>query len=42
MNEIVNMCLLAGNIFMSEMNLKQPGFTYITCGLFTKNKGRAQ
>ena len=28
MNAIVNKVLLAGDKFMSEMNLKQPGFTY--------------
>ena len=27
---------------MPEMHLKQPGFTYSACGLFTKNKGRIQ
>ena len=41
MNEIVNY-LLAGNKFMPEMHLKQPGFTYSTCGPFTKNKERIQ
>ena len=25
---------------MSEMNLRQPGFTYSACGPFTKNKER--
>ena len=30
MNEIVNKFLLAGDKFMSEMHLKQPGFTYST------------
>ena len=40
MNEIVNKFLLAGNKFMSEMHLKQPGFTHSDCGPFTKNKGR--
>ena len=25
---------------MPEMHLKQPGFTYGTCGLFTENKQR--
>ena len=25
---------------MSEMDLKQPGFTYRACGTFTKNKKR--
>ena len=27
---------------MPEMNLKQPGFIYCACGLFTKNKGRIE
>ena len=27
---------------MQEMHLKQPGFTYSACGLFTKNKERIQ
>ena len=39
-NEIVNKCLLAGNKFMPELNLKQPGFTYSVCGPFTKIKER--
>ena len=42
MNEIVNKFLLAGDKFMSEMYLKQPGFTYLACGPFTKNKERIQ
>ena len=42
MNEIVNKFLLAGNKFMPEMHLKQPGFTYSTCGPFTKNEERIQ
>ena len=42
MNEIVNKLLLAGDKFMPEMHLKQPGFTYSTCGPFTKNKERIQ
>ena len=40
MNEIVNGFLLAGDKFMPEMHLKQPGFTYSACGPFTKNKKR--
>ena len=40
MNEIVNKFLLAGDKFMPEMHLKQPGFTYSACGPFTKNKER--
>ena len=42
MNEIVNKFLLAGDKFMLEMHLKQPGFTYSACGPFTKNKERIQ
>ena len=42
MNEIVNKFLLSGDKFMPEMHLKQPGFTYIACGPFTKNKERIQ
>ena len=42
MNEIVNTFLLAGDKFMPEMQLKQPGFTYSACGPFTKNKERIQ
>ena len=42
MNEIVDKSLLAGDKFMPEMHLKQPGFTYSACGPFTKNKERIQ
>ena len=38
MNEIVNKFLLVGDKFMSEMHLKQPGFTYSACDPFTKTK----
>ena len=38
MNEIVNKLLLVGDKIMSEMHLKQPGFTYSACGPFTKSK----
>ena len=34
--------LLAGDTFVPETDLKQPGFTYSACGLFTKNKERIQ
>ena len=37
-NEVVNKFLLVGDKFMPKMHLKQPGFTYSTCGPFTKNK----
>ena len=42
MNEIVNKFLLAGDKFMPEMHLKQPGFTYSAYGPFTENKERIQ
>ena len=42
MNEIVNEFLLAGDKFMPEMHIKQPGFTYSACGPSTKNKERIQ
>ena len=38
MNEIVNKFLLVGDKFTPEMYLKQLGFTYSACGLFTKKK----
>ena len=37
MNEIINKCLLAGEKFMPEMHLRQPGFTYSAYEPFTKN-----
>ena len=42
MNEIINKFLLTADKFIPEMHLKQPGFTYIACGPFTKNKERIQ
>ena len=42
MNEIVDKFLLAGDKFMPDLHLKQPGFTYSACGPFTKNKERIQ
>ena len=42
MNEIGNKFLLAGDKFIPEMHLKQPGFSYNACGPFTKNKERIQ
>ena len=38
MNAIVNKLLLAGDKFMREMHLKQPGFIYSACGPFTENE----
>ena len=42
MNDIVIRFLLAGDKFMSEMHLRQPGFTYSACGPFTKSQERIQ
>ena len=42
MNEMVNKFLLAGDKFMPEIHLKQPGFTYGACRPFTKNKEQIQ
>ena len=38
MNKLVSKFLLAGDKFMPEMHLKQPGFTYSACGPFAKIK----
>ena len=38
MNNIINTFLLAGDKFMPEMHLREPGFTYSAFGLFTKNE----
>ena len=40
MNEIVNKLLLAGDKFILEMHLRQPGFTYSARGPSTKKKER--
>ena len=42
MNEIINKFLLVGDKFMSEIHLRQPGFTYSARGPFTKNKERIE
>ena len=42
MNDISNKFLLAGDKFMPEIHLRQPGFTYSACGPFTKNKEKIQ
>ena len=40
MNQIVNKFLLAGDKFMPEMHLRQPGFTYSACRPFTKKNSK--
>ena len=42
MNQIINGFLLAGDKFMPEIHLRQPGFTYSACGPFTKHKQTIQ
>ena len=38
MNETVSKILIAGDKFMPEMHLRQPGFTYSACGPLEKKK----
>ena len=40
MNNVINKFLLAGDKFMSEINLRKPQFVYSTSGSFTRNKER--
>ena len=40
MTKIVNKFLLAGDKFIFELHLRQPGFTYRTCGPSTKYRKR--
>ena len=42
MTNITNKFLLTGDKFMSELHLKQPGFTYSACEPFTKHHERIQ
>ena len=42
MNEIVNRLFLNGDKFMTELNLRQSGFTYSACGPFTKHSDSIQ
>ena len=42
MNEIINKFLLFDDKFMTELHLRQPGFTYSACGPFTKTKERIE
>ena len=38
----MNKSLLAGDKFMPELHLKQPGFTYSACGPFSRNEERIE
>ena len=42
MNATVKKLLLGEDTFIPEMHLKQPGFTYSACGLFSKNRERIE
>ena len=42
MNEIASKLLPAGNKFIPELHLKQPGFTYSACGPFIRSKERIE
>ena len=42
MNKIKERKLVAGEKFLSEFNLIQPGVTYIALGTFTKSRERFQ
>ena len=42
MNDKINRFLLAGDKFLPEMHLREPGSTYSACGQFTKSKKRIQ
>ena len=41
-NKIINKFLLDVDNFMPDLHLRQPGFTYIACGLFTNHCERIQ
>ena len=42
MNKFIDKFLLAGDKFMSELHLRQPGFTDSGCGSFTKYHKKIQ
>ena len=42
MEEVIKKLLSAGNKFITEINFRQPGFTYSACGSVTKKKERLQ
>ena len=42
MNNTINKLLLAGDNFMPEIHSRQPQFTYIACGPFTKHEQKIQ
>ena len=42
MNKIVKNCFLGEDELMPELHLRQPGFTYIAWGQFTKHRKRIE
>ena len=42
MNKFISNFLLTGDKFISELHLKQLGFTYSACGIFTKHRAWIQ
>ena len=42
MNETVNTFLISRDTFIPQIHLREPRFTYITCGPFTKSKETIQ
>ena len=42
MNKIIKTFSWNGDKFMTELHLKEPGFTYSACGPFTKHRERIQ
>ena len=42
MNKVINKFVLTRDKLMPELRLKEPGFTYISCGSFTKHHERIQ
>ena len=41
-NKVINKYLLTGEKLISELHLKQSGFTYSACGSFAKYRERMQ
>ena len=42
MNKIIKKFSSNGDKFMTELHLKEPGFTYSACGPFTKHREKIQ
>ena len=41
-NKVINKFLSTGYRFMPKLHLRQPGFTFRACGIFTKHRERSQ